>query len=1371
MVLYFFEKPIFTFQICTEVFCQIACPMKFFLSAVFFLIASIQGLAQPGIFNTLDVEDGLSQNSVLSITQDAKGYLWFGTRHGLNKYDARTFKVFKTEKGDSTISANYIVSLYTDQLHTLWAGTANGGLNRYNPELNIFEHISLKTATVTEDSNICVNVIYQDSKGRLWVGTANALNLLTGRKEGTFTSFTTASHPGLAGNNIHSICEDHEGNVWIGTSSGLSRLTNEKGFHFEAYRHSDHAGSISENYVTSIIEDKFYNLWIGTLTRGLNMYNPRNGTFVNYLHEKQNSNSISNNNIRKLLVDKAGNLWIGTQEGLTIIDAGGNTITPFVHEPGNKKSLSQNSVHSLFEDKDGTIWIGTYFGGVNSCYRQNMPFSRYANFASNIISSIVEDSVQNLWVGTEGGGLNYFNRKTGTITNYQYKPEDSRSLSSNLIKVLYKDKEGNIWIGTHRGGLNLFNPGDGSFSRLIYQGNDPGVKGYQIYALLEDSKGRFWVGEEPGLRFFYRHGRVLEAAPNPAFLEVLKSLSVTCLLEDRNKETIWIGTNKGLYRLKGNGLEKVKGSSEASVNCMMQDSKGEVWIGQGYEGLLNYNPATRQFKNYNSSNAGLNNNKVLGILEDGNGNLWLSTENGLCKFAPGGNNTLTYNTSDGLAGNVFNNNSFYKNSKGEMFFGGYKGITSFFPTEIKDGNLQPDVVITGLRLFNQPVAIKGSDNILPKDISLLDQIELKYSQNVFTIDFSVLNFIKPGKNKFAYQLKGIDNNWNYVSTPSVSYNNLPPGNYTFWVKGANNDGIWSQPVSLHIKILPPLWRTWWAYAIYISLLFILIFLITRYFFLRELYKRNNELTQLKLNFFTNISHEIRTHLSLIIGPAEKLMLSGKGYDSYDMQQFQSIKKNSESLLQLVDELMDFRKAETGNLKLHVSNWDIVPFIQSVYLSFIDISVSKNIHTELNLSPHPVEIWFDKEQMEKVVFNLLSNAFKFTPEGGRITIAVEEKLEKMVIQVLDNGSGISEENMEKLFDNYFQGDDHGRQHSGYGIGLALSKSIVEMHHGELSVDRIKDATYEEEVTCFSVELRKGNAHFKAGEISPYPGEIKNNISAPLNFSGNEASVEFAAEKEAVSTNNRYTLLVVEDNDAIRKFIRDSFSDQYSIIESKNGNEGLQQAFEIIPDLIISDVMMPEMDGLAMCNTLKTDVRTSHIPVILLTAKTAVPNQIKGLQTGADMYLTKPFSIQVLELQVRNLLASIEKIRQRFRIVLDAPDTDSKPVSLELNPIDRAFLNTIEKIVDEYMDDPAFGAELVAKKVAMSKSVLYKKIKAITGVSVNDYTKSLRLQKAAKLLQEKHTVNEVAFMVGYSDRKHFGTEFKKYFGKLPSDYKNL
>lgn len=1352
--------------------------MKWFLLLVLLFAARGMGWTQPLWFDRLDVEKGLSQNSVLCVAQDSRGFMWFGTRNGLNKYDSRKITVYKNRPGDSTsLNNNYILSLFCDSRQTLWVGTRDG-LHRYQAAADRFERVPVPGA-----AHSAITCIYEDSQKRLWVGTPKNLFLLTSGEKPAFLSF--AGRKNFPSRGVLCVYEDRNGIIWAGTYDGLVKITTTPGgFEATALRHDPaNSASISDNQVTSIIEDKQGYLWMATLNGGLNRYDARQNSFVHYT---QASGGLVNNHVRKLLYDAQERIWVGTQEGLSILDPRTGSFTSFVNDPWNRNSLSQNSVHSLYKDNVGNVWVGTFFGGVN-CYAAfgagvtvYNNSSRQSRLSNNVVSAIVEDDQHNLWIGTEGGGLNYMNRITGQVEYYQHKAGDAGSIGSNLVKTVYKDRPGNIWVGTHGGGLNLFDPSTRRFKRYLYKENDPVSLGAEIPCLLEDSQGIFWVGTETaGLKLFRKQGTRLDPyQEGDAIRAAIGNKSILSLLE-ANNHTVWVGTTTGLYAITGNQVKLVQekaGSYPCYVNSLLEDAQGNIWAGTYYSGLIVYNRAGNKIAAY-TQQEGLPDNNVLGLLQDDNlKDIWAGTANGLARLRPGDGRINTYTEADGLAGNVFNNNACYKSNSGELFLGGYKGVSAFYPDKITENTVVPRVFITDLKLFGRPVTINGPDHILTKDISFTQAIQLSHNQNVLTLDFAILNYIKPEKNSYAYKLESFDKDWNYTSLATAAYANLPPGAYTFAVKGVNNDGVWSAPATLKITVLPPFWKTWWAYSIYGLLFITLAFFIVRFFFLRALLRRNQELTRLKLDFFTNISHEIRTHLSLITGPAEKLINTGSN-DPYERQLLRTIKTNSESLLQLVSELMDFRKAETGHLPLQVHHWNIVPFAASIFDAFHDQSVSRNIRAGFISSSPDIELWFDKEQLAKVLFNLLSNAFKFTPAGGYISMDIEEKETTIIIRVTDNGPGIAKENIARLFDNYFQGEHFGKQNTGYGIGLALSKSIVEIHKGTLAVssEQAADGQY---TTCFTISLLKGKAHFPEAQMAHLPSPLTTVQETAMAQTGQPAP----ASAKNTDSAARNTILLVEDNAGIRTFIKNALLQQYHILESSNGLEGVGLATEAMPDLIISDVMMPEMDGLAFCDKIKNDIRTSHIPVILLTAKTEVSHQVSGLQTGAEVYLTKPFSIQVLELQIRNLLASRERLWKQFQQQLQAapvgPAAENSPAAVldnitappaVLHPLDEAFLKNITQIVEDNIEDPAFTIAVLAKKAAMSQPVLFKKIKAITGMSTNDFVKSFRLKKAIALLQEnRYTVYEIAYMVGYENSKYFSREFKKQFGQSPSKF---
>ena len=1336
-----------------------------------FLCLHINVLGQQLVFNNLNSENGLSQNSVLAIAQDHTGFIWLGTSYGLNKFDGRGFKIYKNDPGNkTTISGNYVLCALNDSKNELWFGTSYG-LNKYIPQTDSFT--SFLVADSTEQNKISSNIInclFEDSRGILWVGTNKGLNRLTDRDKYTFESYQN----GLAGADVRTIFEDSKHQLWIGTTQGLTKMV----FGMTAIRYynfknvASDEGSLSDNFITSIAEDRQKNIWIGTKNGGLNRLNFPQANFTRFQHPV-NGSGLIHNNIRKILTDQKGNLWIGTLEGLSILDPVNLTFESYQHEPENRTSLSQNSLYAIFQDKSGSIWLGTYYNGVNVVYSHQTPFRIFRTGKSkysinhNVVSSVTRDKTGDLLIGTEGGGFNYLDDKTGIVTNFKSLPNASAGISSNLVKGIAQDDDKNLWIATHLGGLNRYNPVSKKFTVFRNNPDDhSSISSDNVSAIMEDSRGRIWVGtDQNGVNLLNKKtGKFHRFNIKTKDPFKLSGNFIRNFYED-SKGNIWIGTTEGLNMLTADSTKilwmdsKIKTSKNRFpniINCVMEDASGIIWIGAYYGGLTRFDRTAKTFITYKQKD-GLPNDNVLGILDDEKGNLWLSTSDGLSRFDIKKKNFKNYTASDGLPGNEFTANTFYKDKTGEMFFGGLNGLVSFFPNAIQTNEFAVPVVLTSLKLFNKPVTIGAEDGLLEKDISLTREISFSHDQNIFTVDFALLNYIKPDKNKYAYQLEGFEKDWNYVRTSSATYTNLPSGTYTFVVKGANNDGVWSrEPARLIIHVLPPIWKTWWAYCLYFIVITSVILFVTRYFYLSALFRREHELHQIKLDFFTNVSHEIRTHLTLIQGPVEKLIMAKKE-DSLIQSHLIQVRKNADRLLKLVSELMDFRKAETNHLKLLVTQNDIIPFLKDIFGDFSFPSEYREIKSVFQSNAEKIDVYFDVEQMEKVFFNILSNAYKFTQDGGKIEVLVEEKENSVDIRVVDNGKGIAPQYLNKLFVNFFQVYDHGNQNTGYGIGLALSKSIVELHQGSLTVESRLAQNNKTGRTCFTITLLKGNAHFA-------PGQLRTDMV--LQESRAISSVDDFAENNLIQImpGEKLTLLLVEDNAEVRTFLAESLCETYEVFQAENGEQGWESATELIPDLIISDVMMAEMDGLTLCKKLKTDERTSHIPVVLLTAKASVSHQVSGLETGADAYISKPFSLKVLELSLRNLLTARELMRQKY-----SRQVTLEPKNIPINTVDELFVNRIIQITEELMDNPEFGVAMLSQKIGMSQSVLYKKLKAVTDMSVNDLLKSIRLKKAAQLLQQHNmTVYEVAYAVGYDDRKYFSKEFKKHFGKTPSEY---
>jgi len=1345
-----------------------------FLFTVFRILCllSVMGSAkaQQLSFNSWNTEAGLSHNSVFSIAQDRSGFIWAAAGNTLNRFDGKEIRMFGPHKTGIPTAENDINTILIDRSNRMWIGMSRGLLT-YDIEKNRFDSVRLNTS----GADLYVFCLFEDEEGHIWAGTSRGVFRLKDREKFMFEKFGEKGPSKIEQESIRCLFVDKNKTIWVGTNAGLTSITNTaQGLQYQHFKHDSlNAASLSSNIITAIYADKYDNLWIGTQSQGINLLRKHTNSFIR-INTGSSPLRLNNNIIRVIKPDAEGNIWVGTQEGLTRLNWTQQTIATFKNEPGAPHSLSQNSVHSIYIDHHQLVWIGTFFGGINVINPFPSEFRIWQNngsltgLSNNVVSSVASDKEGNLWIGTEGGGLNQYHKSSGHFTYYTH---GSNAIASNLIKSVYRDRDGNIWVGTHAGGLTLYS--NGTFKKYFYTPENPNFLRSEISTIAEDHHNNLWIGLQGGLRgvqVYERSGTHLNDISAAYNWSALRGKNVKKVFPD-SENNIWIGTSAGLYLIKAGkkvvtAANKFIGQNDTAalyITCIQEDRQGNMWFGVEDGGFKKYDRRSQQLYSFTFSQQTKRNN-IYGILEDNNGFIWLSTGNGLIKLNPATRKFQRYTQTDGLPSNTFNYNAYFKDDNGTFYFGGYKGLISFDPSSFKPNTIKAPILFTGLKTLNHP----GTE-----DITSATKLELKYNQNVFTIDFALLNYLKPEKNKYVYQLKGFDDQWIGTDRPSVTYMNLKPGRYRLVVKGANNDGIWSDEKELSIIVLPPFWRTWWAYLIYILLFSGILFVIIRFFYLRELIKKEEALHQHKLDFFTNVTHEIRTHLTLIMSPVDK-MISDRASDSYLQQQFHHIKKNANNLLRLSEELMDFRKAETQNMRLQIAPHDIVAFIKEIYEHFTEISLARDMHISFTHTIQHQVLYFDAEQLEKVFFNLISNAFKFTPDGGKIQVHVEDVQHYIKVSVSDNGRGIAPEYKDKLFNNFFQVNDSGSQNKGYGIGLALSSKIAALHGARIEVEsELSENELQERHTTFSVFLQKGSEHFNQRITTPAP-QVTLDKALPETLS-TEPAIKLAP---AILADNkpgdlkRFSILVVDDNPGIQQTIQEILEPTHHVILKDNAAHGWDYAIEYLPDIIISDVMMPDEDGLSFCNRLKSDLRTCHIPVILLTAKSTQQDHIEGLYKGADLYLTKPFNRTILELNVGNLLATSERVRRHVELRIQqgllntADNVPSEPVA---NPLDDEFLKEVLHIIESNIDESEFNVTVLAQKVAMSVPVLYKKMKAVTNLSVNDFIKSVKLQKAAELLRTTNmAVYEVCYAVGFQDRKHFSTEFKKKFGNSPKQY---
>lgn len=1357
-------------------------------------------------FLHLDVTEGLSQGSVFAINQDYQGLIWIGTRDGLNKYDARKFTVYRNSPKDTaSLSDNFIQSIVEDSKKRLWIGTSNG-LNLYNRTLDNFVRIPLAqyetTASSTEPS---VHFIMEDHYQQLWVGTNQGLYRIkdahTLSTELVFNSMSVdVGNEKITFKNVHYLYEDSHNKLWICTDDGVLSASYLPGQHKKlkinrAYS-TRYTGKITaDNRAVGMIEVRKNEFWIATRGQGILVLNDQTGAMSYHTHVDGDTRTLPSNDIRSIMKDRKGRLWVGTFNGLSLYEH--QSFKNFYANDNDPHSLSNNSIRPIFQDRRGSIWIGTYFGGVSimdddiPAFKNFSHVSHRNSLSYNVVSSFEEDEKGNLIIGTEGGGVNYLNLHSGQFSYAKHESDKESSLGHNNVKSLYRDRDGNLWVGTYGGGLDLKRKGTHYFEHIKHDAfDDKSLSNNSIYCLLEDGEGSLWVGTFGGGLNRMRKGRSKTEFEH--FTSTNKRLSsnrVRTIYEDA-KGNLWVGTENGL-NLKRKGTENFeffmsnphdhKSLSGNAVISIYEDHLHRIWIGTYMNGLNLYQPNDNSFIHFDEKN-GLPGNNIFGILGDQNDHLWLSTNAGIACFDPVTATARNYNTIDGLLGNEFIYGSHFKMSDGRLVFGSAAGFTLFNPDSMQVNRFEPPVIFTDVRLFNKRL-LPSNDGFLKKDISLMDELVLNHKQYVFSIAFSVLNYIHSDKNKYAYLLKGFDDDWNLVSSPVASYTNLAPGTYELMVKGTNNDGIWnSKPSVLKIRILPPPWKTWWAYALYLF-----VIAATGYFIIRFLKGRNRlkhelllehlalekqqEIHEAKLNFFTNISHEFRTPLSLIVGPVERL-LREENVPANATALLQNAYKNANRLLTLVNQLLDFRKQESGHMELHILQVAIKPFLAEMLSDFLFLAEEKNIRIYLeDQSDEGLTAWIDREQLAKVISNLLYNAFKFTDSGGEIKISIQcfpastsYPEGSYQIAIWDTGRGIQKEDIPHIFDQFYQTNGHyeNQEHIGSGIGLALAKSLIKLHHGSISVQS-NLATYVHDFnTVFRIELPLGTSFFHPVQV--VETQIAISHGSPNEFSMHEE--ELSDTQEDTTMFNQSVILVVEDHAELRQFIVESLQGKFSILAAEDGLEAWSIMEKVQIDVVITDMMMPKCNGISLLQKIKHSKSTNHIPVILLTARTAAPHMMEAFEEGVDDYITKPFSISLLLLKITNLLESRRRLREKF---ICEYFLEPRPVeTLETN----SFLEEVIAIIEAHISDGNFSVYILAQEVGVSRTVLYRKIKQLSGLNLVEFIKTVRLKKASQLLRGNQdlTISEIAYQVGFSDPKYFSRSFRAVFKMSPKEYAN-
>ena len=1341
-------------------------------SACFLLIISSWANAQKLRFDNYSLDHGLSQSTIVSMLQDRQGFIWIGTEDGLNRFDGYSFKIYRKTKADSsnTIGGNFVWDILEASNGNLWIAH-EGGITRFDPV-----HESFKVYKVGHGS-VNVKSLHQTDSTGLWIGTSDQGLFYLDFNTGKLTQYINTNASLLKYNNILDIVSYSKDDLVIATrGAGIFLFNRKQSFRrpilknikdstllsgndiWKILRHKDQYwlgtlhgiikldmnlqpldhyplphGTLMEQRVSTILFDKNDMLWVACYGGGLARFDPKTATYTFANHSPTDPHALANDLVFSLLLDRSENLWVGTWiAGISKLRKGYNNFQNYSNEDIGTPSDFITSITSLPCGQKETLLLGVYGGGIRQAslqYGQTLAFSQY-HFNSPAIDQVAETANcffkgrDTFWIGSDTDGLIGVpvqdigcNTKPGAVIHYT-SGATPQSLSGNAVKTILEDHEGNLWVGTIGNGLNKITHGASSTPvviRYIKNEKDPSAISHnRVNHIIQDKDKNIWIATSDGINLYTEKG----------FDHFLKGKVIT-LLQSKNG-TLYAGTEQGLFQANPKppySFAHIPALGEQLINALREDNTGKLWI---------------------------------------------TTNQGMFWYDPSGAAAMQFRSSDGLQGDEYNFNAAAKTGQGLLAFGGVNGLTLFDPQKVILNTSKPPVVISSLKIANQEVPVANAVNTegytLPQNINHTANLTLRHNQNYLTFNFVALDYTNPAKNKYAYKLEGIDKDWVYADAlnRSATYTNLTPGAYTLRIKAANNDNLWNaEGTTMAITILPPWWRTWWAYAIYILAAVVALVLARRNIIQRERLKTElqlehveltklKELDDFKSRFFANISHEFRTPLSLIIGPTEKLLAEDKE-KSYP--ELNIIHNNSISLLNLVNQMLDLSRVEAGSLQLQVRKTDLTTGLKIFTSPFYSLAASKRIELSVVVPSTPIDGYADLSFLEKIVNNLLSNAIKYTQASGVITFKAEDKNGYLQITVTDTGMGIPDSQIDKIFDRFYRVHEVTSV-EGTGLGLALTRELVKTHRGEITVT----SEYGKGST-FIVTLPIAEQYYSADEYrTESPGYLP--LREPLPDATPPIVVDINASPDGAE---KPVLLVIEDNTELREFIKSTLINAYTILEAPDGETGLRLAIEYVPDIIITDWMMPIMDGATVCRNIKSTTATDHIPIILLTAKAGVESRIEGLETGADDYLTKPFDLRELRIRVANLIEQRKKLQAKYQV---GTAFAYKPVKAE--SANEKFLKRLHEIVEERISDSKFGVEELAREIGMSRVQLYRKLTALTNQSAVEFLRSYRLERAADLLRQGvGNIAEIAFQVGFDNPSYFTKTFREHFGKLPSE----
>lgn len=1370
---------------------------KHLLAFALFLSLGVQ--AEIYNFARLDNTHGLSNNQVECIYKDSRGFVWIGTNFGLNRYDGYRVKVYKSIKNDTTSLVNNAISrIQEDADGNLWVrGSGNGIYMVYNIRTEKFIR-NLTPLLAPLGIHFTPALVEIDAqKNYYFYHTGDGVYKYDVTQKKLFRYKQSAEKNTLSVGIINSIRVER-GYFWVLQQSGLLERFNEKANTID-FRNNYVARFSAGSFIQkNLYLDSKGCPWVypGIGDKGVYYYNMGQSEWVFFGNDKKDFHSpsdkfIASNFVRDIKEDNKGRLWIATDHGgINIYDKSTNEIKVLLNDPMNPNSLSQNSAISLFCDNTGIMWVGTYKNGVSYYHpgmfkfdKSPLFFFHHPDLENKDCNVLHEDRKGNLWIGTNGSGVLKLDRDSETFHLYRNQKDNPSSISSDIIISMLEDKKGTMWFGTFLGGLNQMQ-GE-RFVRYFPDINNPNsLSNKSVYGLVEDHLQNIWIATLGGgldrldatRKNFRRHdiGNVPGLLSNVVLSLYSKDSTIVYLSTTSGINVLNTTTNTitSLFRDR-NQMNKL---SDLIIYNTLIDRRNQLWIATD-NGINVYNPKLNSISYLKMAN-GLPTDQVVSLVEDNNGNIWAGTRNGLaciyCTTNPKTQkyeyNVVSFDENDGLPSSILNQNAVFKNKQGKIYIGCTKGYTVFDPKTIHFNKIVPEPHFTEILIGNdvlQPGIEHKNHMILDESITHKNRIELNYDDKNFTINFSALSYIHPEKNRYRYKLKGFDEDWLETKNGigSATYSNLNQGTYQFIVYASNNDNVWStKPLILEVVILPPFWLTWWAYTIYFLLGIMLLWYIVNFNLQKQKREFENaqrvreakqlhEMDEMKFRFFTNISHEFRTPLTLIISPVEKLLREAKTDDEKSLLSI--IHRNANGLLELVNQLLDFRKLDVQKDTLNLSVGDVVAFIKDICYSFTELANRKSINFSFSTSVSELRMEFDPEKMRKVISNLLSNAFKFTPNNGKIDVTIgliqqlNDAKQTLKITVADSGIGIPAKDLERIFERFYRVEnaENGNQ-TGTGVGLHIVSEYVKLHNGDIGVES---------------QLGKGSVFTL---MLPANQQIHEEIISQTIVE--ETPEELMGEEAVVVEDHRSKLplmLVVDDNEDFRNFISAMFTDSYRILKAEDGEIALKIILDKMPDMIICDVMMPNMDGFELCRMVKQDIRISHIPIILLTAKAGEENKYKGLEAGAEDYIAKPFNMEMLSLKVSRIIERQKKTRDQFKHKVDITTSD-----VEITSMDEKFVKKAVALVEANLSSSEFLVEDLCREMGMSRVYFYKKILSLTDKTPSEFIRFIRLKRAADLLEKSQLfVNEVAFQVGFNDPKYFRKYFKDEYGVSPNEYK--